>query len=172
MSDIPGPEAPRDDPLPVDLGHWLRRIDDAASDHIRTRTVLDGVIADARAAGVPIWAIDARSPYDHGLARRIADRVDSERITGHTAPEHLLPRSAEADRVGAPVIIGPLLPGARDREVSIAHDRGPAALRACADQQQFEDFLLHERPELDPADPRQVQWAGSPGRWATDGPAR
>jgi len=168
MCDLPTTQQPPDDPLPDDLGEWLRRIDAATSDHIRTRALLDGVIADARAAGVPVRMIDARSPYGYGEARRAADRVDAERITGHVAPEHLLPAAEPhgADRDSAPIIVGPLLPGAGDREVSIAHDRGPAAMRACAGQDEFVAFVRHERPELDPTDPEQVRWAGNPGQWA------
>jgi hypothetical protein len=86
--------APAIDPA-LNQAEWLRRIDAAATEHIRTRIALDNLIANARAAGVPFEAIEGRSPYEYGLAKRVADQVDTERITGHTAPEHLLPQDRD-----------------------------------------------------------------------------
>ncbi len=78
-----------------DHAELLRRLDAAAVEHIRTRIALDTAIADARAAGVPVEVIESRSPYEHGLAQRAADQVDAERVTGHTAPEHLIPKRGD-----------------------------------------------------------------------------
>ncbi|QMU77333.1 hypothetical protein GXW83_18145 [Streptacidiphilus sp. PB12-B1b] len=157
-------------PEAVPPAEWLRRIEAATADHIRSRIVLDNLIANARAAGVPMEQIEGRSPYDYGLALHAADRVDAERITGHTAPEHLIPAHDATTDPQAPVIVGPLLGGALDREVSVAHKDAPAALRACADQQQFEEFVRRERPDLDPNDATQVHWAGHPEEWPENPP--
>lgn len=58
---------------------WLRKLDRATAAHEATRRKLDELIADARAAGVPLTSIEEHSPYSREWARRIADRVDAER---------------------------------------------------------------------------------------------
>ncbi|MGW6946153.1 hypothetical protein ACWGHD_04420 [Streptomyces xanthophaeus] len=58
---------------------WLRKLDRATAAHEATRRKLDELIADARAAGVPLMSIEEHSPYSREWARRIADRVDAER---------------------------------------------------------------------------------------------
>ncbi|WP_326583320.1 hypothetical protein OG889_32725 [Streptomyces sp. NBC_00481] len=58
---------------------WLRKLDRATTTHERSRQALDGLIADARTAGVPLTAIADHTPYSREWARKIADRVDEER---------------------------------------------------------------------------------------------
>ncbi|WP_307128170.1 hypothetical protein [Streptomyces sp. B1I3] len=68
-------------PHPEAEASWLRRLDRATSAHEKARMNLDGLIADARAAGVPLMTIAKHTPYSREWARRIADRVDLERST-------------------------------------------------------------------------------------------
>lgn len=63
---------------------WLRKLDRATAAHEKTRRQLDELVADARAAGVPVTAIAEHSPYSREWARRVADRVEAER---ESAPE-------------------------------------------------------------------------------------
>lgn len=58
---------------------WLRKLDRATAAHEASRRKLDELVADARAAGVPLTAIEEHTPYSREWARRIADRVDAER---------------------------------------------------------------------------------------------
>jgi hypothetical protein len=62
-----------------DRSQWLRRLDRATTAHERSRRALDGLVADARSAGVPLTAIAEHTPYSREWARRIADAVDAER---------------------------------------------------------------------------------------------
>lgn len=62
-----------------ELAAWLRRLDAATAKHEATRAALDSLIADARAAGVPLTTIEQHIPYSREWARKIADRVDAER---------------------------------------------------------------------------------------------
>lgn len=63
---------------------WLRKLDRATAAHERTRAGLDELVADARAAGVPLMTIAKHTPYSREWARQIADRIDAERAA---APE-------------------------------------------------------------------------------------
>lgn len=58
---------------------WLRKLDRATAAHEATRRKLEELIADARAAGVPLMSIEEHTPYSREWARRIADRIDTER---------------------------------------------------------------------------------------------
>jgi hypothetical protein len=58
---------------------WLRKLDRATTAHEKSRAALDELIADARAAGVPLTAISEHTPYSREWARRIADRIAAER---------------------------------------------------------------------------------------------
>jgi hypothetical protein len=66
--------------LPADeLGKWLRKLDRATAAHEKTRATLDGLVADARDAGVPLMRIAGHTPYSREWARKIADRIEAER---------------------------------------------------------------------------------------------
>lgn len=58
---------------------WLAKLDRATKAHEKARTVLDELVADARAAGVPLTTIAKHTPYSREWARRIADRIDAGR---------------------------------------------------------------------------------------------
>jgi len=58
---------------------WLRKLDRATATHEKARASLEELIADARAAGVPLMTIAKHTPYSREWARKIADRVDAER---------------------------------------------------------------------------------------------
>lgn len=58
---------------------WLRRLDRATAAHEKARATLDALVADARAAGVPLMTIAKHTPYSREWARKIADRIDKER---------------------------------------------------------------------------------------------
>jgi hypothetical protein len=64
---------------------WLRRLDRATAAHEKSRAALDELIADARAAGVPLTSISEHTPYSREWARRIADRVAAERSQQQSA---------------------------------------------------------------------------------------
>lgn len=66
---------------------WLRKLDRATAAHEATRRKLDELVADARAAGVPLTSIEEHSPYSREWARRIADKVDAERASEAVEPE-------------------------------------------------------------------------------------
>ncbi|MFJ3141702.1 hypothetical protein ACIPJM_04525 [Streptomyces halstedii] len=66
-------------PEPDVEASWLRRLDRATSTHEKARANLDDLIADARAAGVPLMTIAKHTPYSREWARKIADRIDKER---------------------------------------------------------------------------------------------
>jgi hypothetical protein len=66
--------------LPPDTqAPWLRKLDRATAAHERTRVVLDELIADARAAGVPLMTIAKHTPYSREWARQIADKIEAKR---------------------------------------------------------------------------------------------
>jgi len=145
-----------------DQGTWLRRVQTAAADHDRTRRVLDGVIAEATAAGVPVEELEAVGPGGQGHGRHASGELD---LNGAT-------ESAQADSTGgpisddaAPVVVGPLIPGELGREVLVQHGSGRPGSRLCTDQEDLRAFLETERPGTDLRDPRQVQWANRPGEW-------
>lgn len=58
---------------------WLRKLDRATAAHEASRRRLDELVADARAAGVPLTAIANHTPYSREWARKIADQIDAER---------------------------------------------------------------------------------------------
>lgn len=58
---------------------WLRDLRKASDYHAACRKELDQLVADARAAGVPLTAIAEHTPYSREWARRIADLIDAER---------------------------------------------------------------------------------------------
>ncbi|WP_167828730.1 hypothetical protein [Streptomyces sp. MZ04] len=68
---------PRPDPQTETT--WLRKLDRATTAHEKARATLEELIADARAAGVPLMTIAKHTPYSREWARKIADRVDAER---------------------------------------------------------------------------------------------
>lgn len=58
---------------------WLRKLDRATATHEKARRQLDELVAEARAAGVPLTVIAEHTPYSREWARKIADQVDAER---------------------------------------------------------------------------------------------
>jgi hypothetical protein len=58
---------------------WLRDLREASDFHAATRRQLDELVAEARAAGVPLTAISEHTPYSREWARKIADQIDAER---------------------------------------------------------------------------------------------
>lgn len=60
---------------------WLRKLDRVTATHEKTRAALEDLIADARAAGVPLMTIAKHTPYSREWVRTIADRVDAARGT-------------------------------------------------------------------------------------------
>jgi hypothetical protein len=58
---------------------WLRKLDRATAAHEASRKRLDELVADARAAGVPLTAIAEHTPYSREWARKIADEIDAAR---------------------------------------------------------------------------------------------
>lgn len=72
----------------------------------------------------------------------------------------------EALEGGHPVEVSALAPQDRDRHVRIERPGTTPVVVACSSQQQFEDVLHRERPEIDPSDPKQVHWADHPGEWS------
>lgn len=59
---------------------WLRKLDRATASHEKARASLEELIADARTAGVPLMTIAKHTPYSREWARKIADRIDRERV--------------------------------------------------------------------------------------------
>ncbi|MFF4403653.1 hypothetical protein [Streptomyces sp. NPDC001404] len=72
-------------PDPKTEAAWLRKLDRATIAHEKTRTALDALITDARAAGVPLTTIAKHIPYSREWARQIADKVDAERAAAPAA---------------------------------------------------------------------------------------
>ncbi|MFI9598917.1 hypothetical protein ACIHCX_03380 [Streptomyces sp. NPDC052043] len=66
---------------------WLRKLDRATTAHEKARATLDELVADARAAGVPLMTIAKHTPYSREWARKIADRIDKERAAKKAAAE-------------------------------------------------------------------------------------
>jgi hypothetical protein len=66
-------------PSEPDQKAWLKKLDRATTAHEKTREALDGLVADARAAGVPLTAISEHTPYSREWVRKIAARVAAER---------------------------------------------------------------------------------------------
>lgn len=66
-------------PPQKEMATWLRRLDKASAAHERSRDELEDLIADARAAGVPLVTITEHVPYSREWARKIADRIDEKR---------------------------------------------------------------------------------------------
>ncbi|MYR36349.1 hypothetical protein GTX14_04675 [Streptomyces sp. SID4944] len=76
-------------PEPDVEASWLRRLDRATSAHEKARANLDDLIADARAAGVPLMTIAKHTPYSREWARKIADRIDRERAASQAEKEQV-----------------------------------------------------------------------------------
>lgn len=66
-------------PPPKEMAAWLRKLDRAAAAHASTRVAMDELVADARAAGVPLMTIAEHVPYSREWARKIADEIDERR---------------------------------------------------------------------------------------------
>ncbi|MEV8523154.1 hypothetical protein AB0451_03200 [Streptomyces sp. NPDC052000] len=66
-------------PDPEIEASWLAKLDRATKAHEKARTALDELVADARAAGVPLMTIAKHTPYSREWARKIADRIDTAR---------------------------------------------------------------------------------------------
>lgn len=73
-------------PPPNEMAAWLRRLDQASAKHAATRVTLEELIADARAAGVPLSTIADHVPYSREWARKLADEVDQRRAASEHAP--------------------------------------------------------------------------------------
>jgi hypothetical protein len=65
-----------------------------------------------------------------------------------------------------PVEISALVPKDRDRHVRIERPGTTPVVVACSSQQQLEDVIHRERPDIDPTDPNQVHWVDHPGEWS------
>ncbi|MFE9286692.1 hypothetical protein [Streptomyces olivaceus] len=74
-------------PDPQTEAAWLRKLDRATTAHEKARVTLDELVADARAAGVPLMTIAKHTPYSREWARKIADRIDKERAARKAAEE-------------------------------------------------------------------------------------
>ncbi|MYU24610.1 hypothetical protein [Streptomyces sp. SID8352] len=74
-------------PDPQTEATWLRKLDRATTAHEKARVTLDELVADARAAGVPLMTIAKHTPYSREWARKIADRIDKERAAKEAANE-------------------------------------------------------------------------------------
>lgn len=70
-----------------DKAAWLRRIDRATTAHEKTRQALEDLVADARAAKVPLLTIAEHTPWSREWCRKIADRIDAERLAEQAAEE-------------------------------------------------------------------------------------
>lgn len=68
-------------PKSTEPGHkaWLKKLDRATAAHEKTRQALDGLVADARGAGVSLTLISEHTPYSREWVRRIATRIMEER---------------------------------------------------------------------------------------------
>ena len=69
-----------------DKATWLRRIDRAADAHEKTRKALEDLVADARAAGVPLVGIAKHTPWSREWCRKIADKIDAKRLAEQQKP--------------------------------------------------------------------------------------
>lgn len=58
---------------------WLQNLREASDCHAASRKELDELVADARAAGVPLMSIAEHTPYSREWARRIADQIEAQR---------------------------------------------------------------------------------------------
>lgn len=74
-------------PDPKTEAAWLRKLERATVAHEKTRTALDELVADARAAGVPLMTIAKHTPYSREWARQIADRIDAQRAAASATPD-------------------------------------------------------------------------------------
>ncbi|WP_372344714.1 hypothetical protein [Streptomyces sp. KL116D] len=72
-------------PDPREEAAWLRKLERATATHEKARTALDELVADARAAGVPLMVIAKHTSYSREWARKIADRIDAERAAKRAA---------------------------------------------------------------------------------------
>lgn len=66
-------------PTEPDHKAWLKKLDRATAAHEKTRQALDGLVADARSAGVSLTLISEHTPYSREWVRRIAARIADER---------------------------------------------------------------------------------------------
>jgi hypothetical protein len=73
---------------PADATAHIRKLDRATAAHEKTRRTLDEAIADARADGLPLTTISEHTPYSREWARKIANRVDTERAELCGAPNY------------------------------------------------------------------------------------
>lgn len=73
-------------PPPKEMAAWLRRLEAANAKHKATKDALSEVIADARAAGVPLTTIEKHVSYSREWARKLADEVDARRAASEHAP--------------------------------------------------------------------------------------
>lgn len=67
------------DVQPDHIAVWLDKLDKVTAEHQEARAYLHNLIADARAAGVPLMQVEKHTPYSREWARKIADRIDAER---------------------------------------------------------------------------------------------
>ncbi|WP_405994076.1 hypothetical protein [Streptomyces sp. NBC_00986] len=65
---------------------WLKKLDRATAAHEKTREALDGLVADARAAGVPLTAISEHTSYSREWVRKVAARIEAERSARRSEP--------------------------------------------------------------------------------------
>lgn len=66
-------------PPPKEMATWLRRLEAADAKHRAAKEALSELIADARAAGVPLTTIQQHVSYSREWARKLADEVDAKR---------------------------------------------------------------------------------------------
>lgn len=122
-------------PDPATVAAWLRRLDRATSGYEKSRAALDELIADARAARVPLIAIAAHTPYSREWARQIADRVDAARASA--TPDKPVPAATvrPSPVVRAPIPLAPAEDDIRTREddlIALARSLTPDRQEAVA----------------------------------------
>lgn len=64
----------------ADQQRWRDDLDGASKDHMAARTELEALIAACRRAGISLTLISEHTPFSREWVRRIADRVDKERV--------------------------------------------------------------------------------------------
>ncbi|GAB3169898.1 hypothetical protein [Streptomyces incanus] len=66
---------------------FLKKLDRATEAHEKTRKALDGLVADARGAGLSLTDISDHTPYSREWVRRIAAQIQAERSDGARGEE-------------------------------------------------------------------------------------
>jgi hypothetical protein len=67
-----------------------------------------------------------------------------------------------------PVEIAAFAPREHGRQVRIERPGTTPVVVVCSSQQQFEEVLGRERPDIRPDDKQLVHWVDHPGQWASN----